>query len=148
VLREIRRAWSERPEVKHPLTALHIMAGRALRLATGGLLEAERLLEDIKAEERRVRSRLERLYGRGYLTVKRVRNKVGKPYSYLVWRTPRKDIYLKGGEGQQLYRLRSLRKRIRERLEALRKARNYAYAYYMSTRHYAPSSLSRRLNVE
>ena len=77
------------------------------------LLELEKMRESLREELERAEAdyreyliKLIKKYGRGYLTTKKV-----KEYRYVIWRTPRKDIYLPKELSEKLI---SLRERIRE----------------------------------
>jgi len=123
-------------ENEHPLTHLHYVARNVLKLTEEALEITEALIKDQKAKLKEMRKELRRLYGYGYITVKSVKNKVGKTYHYVVYRVlrpKRKDIYL----NKDLARIRNKLKHLNLLRKELKRLKQKAWIVMKATEDYA-----------
>jgi len=122
------------PTNEHPLRILHHRAKTVYELCSQALEIVNGLIDDVKAKVESRREELRRKYGPGYITVKTVRNRQGRRYSYIIYRTKQKDIYV---NDDQIPRLRRKLRELYQLREKLRQVRNTSWAYMKSTEPYA-----------
>lgn len=114
----------------HSLTELYRKAREVYEKASKEVERVEARLSVVEDELARRTRELTRRYGPGYLTVKTVRNRQGRKYQYLVWRTlSGRDIYLKGEEAEEILRLRGEQRRLRIQYNRYRRALRAAKLY-------------------
>jgi hypothetical protein len=121
----------------HPLAEFYREAERVDRVAEEKLAMIEAELEDIEERLTALTRSLAMRYGIGYLTVKSVRNKQGKRYRYLVWRTmDGKDVYLRGGEAEKILELRIRQRELRIQYNKYKRALRAAKLYMKNFEEY------------
>ncbi len=136
ILEEFRK-FEEEIEKEHPLRALHHLARRVLSKIDVALMALDREIEELEGWLDDVLWALKARHGPGYITVKSVKNRYGKRYSYVIFRTYAKDIYLPKELGERIIKARRSLRLLKARKRRLRKIRTTVWGWMKSTEHYA-----------
>ena len=122
----------------HPLVELYCKAKETYEKASLKLEEVKSELGKVEAELAGIELELAKRYGPGYLTVKTVRNRQGKRYRYLVWRTmERRDIYLDKEYAVRILQLRERQAELKKLYAKYSRLVKTAKLYMESTKSYA-----------
>lgn len=111
------RKMRELPLKTEPrIVALREAATSVVNLSLRKLSLIEDMINEHEARLRELRRKLAERYGSGYLTVKTVKNRAGKHYSYIVYRTKDgKEIYVKDELGKETLEVRNKLRELREK---------------------------------
>ena len=121
----------------HPLAELYRRAERAYEEASRRLVVLEARLREVEARLEGLTGELAKRYGPGRVTVKSVRNRQGKKYRYVVWRTIEgRDIYLKTREAETIVELKAVLRELRREYSRYRRLLWAAKLYMKMTSEY------------